>query len=139
MEQATQLFVHCHGLDPDLEEEIANVMKELGLPVSGVEGSSGEEYVQMTNGFPTNDEYETKVQSLYERLQTEFDGLTVEKHIGDGPGYLHLPFDWIHEVIIRDEDAYNTLQQNRQLRRDGSTRFDFDFEHPLREPNEDAE
>jgi hypothetical protein len=113
-QQETQLFVHCHGLDSDTEDRVAEVMEELELPVSSTEGSSGMEYVQMTNKFPSTGVYETKVESLYERFQSEFDELTVKKSIGEGAGYQHLPFDWIYEIIVLDEDSYKELRRERQ-------------------------
>lgn len=104
-ETVTQLYVHCHGLTSENRERIADLMTEVELPVSSTESMGGKKYVQMTNGFVNTDQNEEQVDKLFEKLESEFEEAEVSRSIGEGSGYKQLPFDWIYEVIVRDEES----------------------------------
>lgn len=103
-QQTTQLFVHCHGIGEEAEQRIATLMDKVGLPATSTEGKSGEIKTQMTNGFENNEKNEDMVDDLFQMIEDEFEEMHVERNIGEGAGYQHLPFNWIYEFLIRDED-----------------------------------
>ena len=122
-QETTQLFVHCHGIAEEDEKKIADLMDEHGFPVTSTEGTTGEMNTLMTNGFINDNQNEANIDFLFESIQKEYEGIEVSRHIGEGPGYQHLPFDWIYEFLIRDKDWVETQDYGSW-----SPRFDRELE-----------
>jgi hypothetical protein len=100
-QEATQLFVYWHGLDEKAEQKIANLMDEYEFPVTSTEGKTGEMNTLMTNGFINDDQHEANIDSLFEVIEKEYEEMEISRSIGEYP---NVPFDWIYEFLIRDED-----------------------------------